>query len=424
MKRPVILILSCGLNVILAATIVWATHWRQAPRNPEAAPATVSGKDSARSDMAALAERGAILTNEVTAPFDWSMVESTDYREYRDKLRAIGCPEQRIKDIIIADVDALFAGRARDYVAPLQSQFWEIAAKPREAEKLFKTHEAALEKMDDEREQIFQELFNESNPRRNWRDSQRQLSRNSTKNSALDFLDEAKQTAVRAIQEELNSALSATRNAEFTGTREEIRKQRETKDREIRAVTEEKMRALLTPEEFAEYKLRHSSAAGVRGQLARMTLSETEAHRIAQAVLDKTDAIAKLDTKDPATKAARAELDERAQAQIKELLGDTRYVEYQRATDGRYNEAARIIERLQLPEQTAVAVYQARLEAEKLATKLRADNSASAEERNAALNIIRTEAENSVRSLLGQQAFKDYQTHAGSWFNTLAQPVK
>jgi hypothetical protein len=45
-------------------------------------------------------------------PFHWSKLESTDYRAYIANLRRIECPEQTIRDIITADVDAaIFAPR-------------------------------------------------------------------------------------------------------------------------------------------------------------------------------------------------------------------------------------------------------------------------------------------------------------------------
>lgn len=44
-------------------------------------------------------------------PFHWSQIESTDYRTYVANLRAIGCPEQTIRDIITADVASLEASR-------------------------------------------------------------------------------------------------------------------------------------------------------------------------------------------------------------------------------------------------------------------------------------------------------------------------
>ena len=43
--------------------------------------------------------------------FDWSQVESADYRTYIANLRGIGCPERTIRDIITADVDSMYAER-------------------------------------------------------------------------------------------------------------------------------------------------------------------------------------------------------------------------------------------------------------------------------------------------------------------------
>ena len=44
-------------------------------------------------------------------PFHWAQIEAADYRTYIGNLRGIGCPEQTIRDIIIADVHSLYAPR-------------------------------------------------------------------------------------------------------------------------------------------------------------------------------------------------------------------------------------------------------------------------------------------------------------------------
>src|SRR5207253_1559882 len=41
--------------------------------------------------------------------FSWKEVESPDYPTYIANLRDIGCPDQTIRDIIIADVNSLYA---------------------------------------------------------------------------------------------------------------------------------------------------------------------------------------------------------------------------------------------------------------------------------------------------------------------------
>ena len=43
--------------------------------------------------------------------FSWQEIESADYPTYVANLRQIGCPEQTIRDIIIADVNALYSRR-------------------------------------------------------------------------------------------------------------------------------------------------------------------------------------------------------------------------------------------------------------------------------------------------------------------------
>lgn len=281
-------------------------------------------------------------------------------------------------------------------------------------------HQKFLDALDREREEIFRALFNEHDPHRQNRQIQRELRNTSRQDALLGFLDSAKRAAVEALQVELNQAMATIKNPESLTNRNDIRRHRETQQRELKAVTDQKLRALLSPEEFEEYSLRHSPAAQVRYRTARMTLSETEARSLAQADAAKMETQARLDPKDSATKTAQAELEQRTQEQIKTILSPERYADYQRVTDPRYDQTARITERLQLPEATSVAVYQARVEAEKLAAQLRTDNSASAAERRAALDVIRTEAERSVRQLIGAEAFPDFQQHSG-WLEGLAR---
>src|SRR5882672_8764265 len=47
------------------------------------------------------------------AVLHWSEMESTDLRQYISNLRAAGCPEQIIRDIILADVSQLYSKRTQ-----------------------------------------------------------------------------------------------------------------------------------------------------------------------------------------------------------------------------------------------------------------------------------------------------------------------
>ena len=413
---------SLVLNLGLIAIIGWAL-WRRAPQAAEVAankpPTSIRHKAIPDEISARNFE-----TNYLTAPFDWSELESADYQVYRDNLRAFDCPEERVRDIIVADIDALYARRVRDYMAPLQSQFWTLASQMRDLEETFKIHETALRKLDEERDQVLTELFGDSDPRRVVRNQARDANRKQVRLAQLDFLDEHKQSEVLALEAELSETNNAIRRTKFSEDRNENRRQIREQTRLAQKAIDEKLRAALSPEEFEEYQLRKSSGASIRYQLAYMDVSETEARAMAQSLAAQSEGEADVDRNDPKSKVVREQLRDQAQAQIQELLGADRYTEYQRNSDGRFQQTARVMSRLNLPEQTAVSIYQMQQEAEKLATQLRTDQAATAAEREAALNILRTETENSLHQVLGEQHFGDYQALAGQWLQRLGSGGK
>jgi predicted DNA-binding protein (UPF0251 family) len=64
--------------------------------------------------------------------FDWRQVESSDYRTYISNLRAIGCPEQTVRDIIIADVTSYFAAKEKaGRILTNHVQFWRTDIDPK-----------------------------------------------------------------------------------------------------------------------------------------------------------------------------------------------------------------------------------------------------------------------------------------------------
>src|SRR5580765_8549975 len=111
-----LLILSLALNVALGGFVFWATH-----RSGDA----VAGRSVWRYvTNRTVRVRRTIVEQvpqvvEVTAPFHWSEVESTDYRVYKANLRGIGCPERIIRDIVVADVNDLFIERLRELLRPV-----------------------------------------------------------------------------------------------------------------------------------------------------------------------------------------------------------------------------------------------------------------------------------------------------------------
>src|SRR6266436_2371542 len=77
--------------------------------NGRGTPTAEQGKTGKASAAAAAAMR--TTTALETDKLDWRSIESEDYRAYIKNLREIKCPEETIRDIIIADVNKLFARR-------------------------------------------------------------------------------------------------------------------------------------------------------------------------------------------------------------------------------------------------------------------------------------------------------------------------
>jgi hypothetical protein len=57
--------------------------------------------------------------------FNWSEIESTDYQKYIANLRAIGCPEQTTRDIIAAEVHALYESKRQALLTAKRDVFWQ-----------------------------------------------------------------------------------------------------------------------------------------------------------------------------------------------------------------------------------------------------------------------------------------------------------
>src|SRR5436190_6926071 len=114
MQARVLLWFCLGLNILLAVMVLLLA--RDADRQVASSQITVEGKSAARQ----------IKTNVVLRrqPFTWSEVESPDYHRYILNLRRAGCPEKTIRDIIVADVNDLYAERiSREIVFPEQ-KWW------------------------------------------------------------------------------------------------------------------------------------------------------------------------------------------------------------------------------------------------------------------------------------------------------------
>jgi len=56
--------------------------------------------------------------------FTWEQVESEEYPNYLASLRAVGCPEERVRNIALADINELFAKKRVKAAVEHDTQWW------------------------------------------------------------------------------------------------------------------------------------------------------------------------------------------------------------------------------------------------------------------------------------------------------------
>src|SRR6478609_58213 len=131
MKLPgVILVLSLVTNLILASVVFSHRNPNHSALSAGEDPAVVASKNPSldQDGSVALPDPDSAVQPVLMNGFQWSQLESAEYKEYIARLRAFGVPEKVIRDIIIADVTKLYRPRfaaLRPPKKPKNPNFWE-----------------------------------------------------------------------------------------------------------------------------------------------------------------------------------------------------------------------------------------------------------------------------------------------------------
>lgn len=415
-----LLLASILLNVSLLAGFAW--HINRAPVAADAKPAPASATAAA---PAGPAKRGSATGTEPApmAPaaraeaFNWRNVESEDYKKYIANLRAIGCPEETIKDIIIADVNKLYAPKNAALTRPAtEYKYWE--PQRNYAPAMDKDKQRQLREIAKEKNALLQELL------------------------GVDYGEEMrKQSGVTDYYERMSSFLPKEKRdpvrelvQKYSDLEQDIyRKSDGRVDSEdakellkVRNDRRAELAKLLTPQELLEYELRSSQTASqMRYDLTAFEPNEDEFRKIfkARAEFDNEFGPNYGGSQDVEQAKKRAEAQRKLDEALKLELGPERYAEYKQASDYAYRELARVATRYELPKETAKKVWAVKTAAEEQASKLRQDQSLSTEQRQAAAKAIQAETEKAVTEMLGERGYKSYVNSGGYWVRNVGSGV-
>ena len=312
MQRRGLLWLSLALNLALAAGLTWV--WRQYKEFPSANTATATVNVVTRDRVIPVVRRQF---------FTWAELESTNYDTYVANLRDISCPEETIHDIILADVNKLYAERmANEDQSP--------------------EHLAAL---DDERTALLTRLLGPD-----WNASERKTGFAFSKVAFTDPLLDNLEPDTRAHVQEILTRWS----------------QQAVADPQAAAVLEQNIRlelaAVLSPAQLEELLSRYSAnAINLNKRLAELKYFKATPAEFRQLfrATDEIDLELRLlgnDT-DPATVSQRNMLLHERELAIQTALGSQRYTEYVRLQDPAYREAIAAAQNTSDPQQAASTIY-------------------------------------------------------------------
>jgi hypothetical protein len=303
MKSKLLLIISVCLNLALGFQVLNLLGERGKTVSDVMAVPDRRESDAAVAQRPESARRRPSLPDATRVePFDWRQIESEDYRQYLANLRAIGCPDKTVRDIIVADVNDLFAIKAASVTSSNQYQYWKKEPMSRSEEQAKELRDLYAQKREVLKAlgvgaQNFADLLGEA-----FRDTMEE------REMELAFLPESKRQQVKeTLFEQARRQMAEGNDVSRYGT--------------IELETQARVSSLLTPEEYKEYELRCSTdAQQLRGVLDAVALTEPEFRAI-------FDSWRSLKASSPGTAEYR-EAAQTSETTVQQLLGPDRFQIY------------------------------------------------------------------------------------------------
>jgi hypothetical protein len=333
--------------------------------------------------------------------FTWSQVESSDYATFIANLRGINCPEATIRDIIVADVNQVFARRRAMEIVTPRHQWWRSEPDPT----IIRSAADATLALERERHDLLTRLLGPG-----WESSESPVAA-AAGGSTLDgpllgnltprvkaAIHEAERQAEQRLQTYLEERGRTGQPAD-PGYVARLRK--EGRDSIAR---------MLTSAQLEEYLLRYSgTATALREQLRGTELSPQEFRDLFRK-LDPLEAELQLASADLSAdgRRLREALEAQRQTALRESLGEERFETQQLNQDPLYTQARTIVQQAGASEESLVPLAAIMRLTEEEEERIRNDRQLTDEERLEQLQATRETQRASLKRLLGDDAFQRY----------------
>jgi hypothetical protein len=401
MNRAGFLTISIGLNVTLLAVVIYQHQVPTASPTPAPTVAVHGNSKNPRREPSSV--QSPAFTSGTSGPaFDWKCVESDDYKVYIQQLRKIGCPEATIRDIITADVRKLYEAKRAELKPKGTRKYWEAGFAQGGARD--RHHEESLRTLEQEEKQVLKELLGSG-----WDQAYRAYPA-SSEEAELEFgdLPGEKRDKIRSSLKKFSELEAALQERSLSGV---LSEEDEQKLKELRLGQRQELAQILTPEELEQHDLRNSETAqNLRAGLVGLELSEQEFLNVYR-WQKKLDELAENST-DP-TDPKFLQTEKQVEDQIRKLLGEKRFAEFQLGNDPDYRDLYQLGKGYALPSETVRKVYDLQTQLEQAQETLVGNPDLTPEARDQALTELQRQADGAIKGLVGNKAFEVYQKRFG-----------
>ena len=334
----------------------------------------------------------------------WDILRSEDPRTFIVRLRAAGFPPSVIRSLLSTEISARYDERIRALQDPdPNTPFWKMRSN------FFMQGDKRFEEMNQlyrERTRVLRELFSD--------DFFATDDVTAAQRRQFGNLSRSKIDVIQRIEDDYTEMIGATRASMQGIVLPEDREKLALLAREKRA----DLAAVLTQEELADYELRSSPTTSMlRSRLGAFEPSEAEFRALfqAQQVLNGKfpGSFSSVDHE------TRMEAQRAFHEQLRASLGEARYAAYVRETSNEYQQLDRIVQKQNLPRETALQAFNVRDSVAQESNRIFDDPGLSPEAKRNALQVLAQTARTQVLATLGPVAGAEYMKVAEPWLGNV-----
>jgi len=378
---------------IIAGSLPVATNKTAKATNAVPKPVVAVAPVPAATNAPAVA--AAVVPTPAQKTYGWQDVETPDYLKYMGNLRLVGCPEEKIRTIILSDINQLIDQKRLKEAVAHDSPWWKVEPNQYLMVNVMQEKGRVLE---EERHALIERLLGPD-------------SADDEKSETLLWNVQLTGPVLGALPAKMHNAVqeicqrSVERHQSYQWSRfNEGQPINQVELAKLREQTRSDLRQVLTPAEVEEFTLRYShNSHQLRMELAGMDPTPEEFRKIFRAI-DAPDHQMQLEygSVEAMSPKQRERYERQRDGAIKEVLAETRYQAYLMTKDPLYRQAQMTAMQYGAPSKAVMPIYQMTKANESRRQQIYTNITLSAQQKNEELSRLNIDQQRTLQQILNE----------------------